>query len=105
MLRQLVGAQGEAGDEGPTAAAAALDGPEAARVDGGVHGAYRAIRGEHVGLEESRGGRAEALGEAAEATALNEARDPHRGAPAPLHITARPGGDGVVQIDPHGARL
>src|SRR3981081_3021994 len=96
MLRQLVGAQGEAGDEAPTAAAAALDGPEQIRVGAGVHGAYRAIRGDHRGLEQSRGGRAEALGEAAEATALNEARDPHRGAPPPPHLTARPGGGRAV---------
>src|ERR1700732_1640398 len=72
MLRQLVGAQGEAGDDAPTAAAAALDGPEEIRGGAGVQGGHPPVGGDHLGLEQSRGSRSEALGAAAEGAALNE---------------------------------
>src|SRR5437660_10815143 len=96
-------AQRETRDDAPAAAAAALDGPEEIRIRAGVDDEGAAVRRDDLGLEQSRGGRAEALGETAEAAAMDETRDADRGAAAALHVTARLVGDGLIQVDPHGA--
>src|SRR5205823_2554889 len=104
-LRQRVGAQRQEGHDAPAAAAAAIDGPEEIGIRAGVDDEGAAVRRDDLGLEQSRGGRAEALGQTAEAAALDETRDADRGAAAALHVTARLVGDGLIEVDPHGARF
>src|SRR5437868_8550664 len=97
-------AQRETRDDAPAATAAALDGPEEIRIRAGVDDEGAAVRRDDLGLEQSRGGRAETLGETAEAAAMDETRDADRDAAAALHVTARLVGDGLIEVDPHGAR-
>src|SRR5262249_45572063 len=102
-LRQSVRAQRDPGHHPPAAAATTLQRPVKLGLRAGVHGAHATIRGHYLRLEESRSGAAEALGETAEAAALHETGDAHRGATPTLHVAARAAADGIVQIDPHGA--
>ena len=55
-----------------------------------VDDADLAVGGDDLGLEQARAGRAEALGEAAEAAALHQAGDADGGAAAALDIALRP---------------
>src|SRR5207302_6351389 len=98
-------AQRETRDDAPAAAAAALDGPEEIRIRAGVDDEGAAVRRDDLGLEQSRGGRAETLGETAEAAAMDETRDADRGAAAALHVTARLVGDGLIRSEEHTSEL
>ena len=101
-LGQLARPEREPRDDAEAAAAAALQGPEQVRVGAGVGDAHRAVGRHHLGLDQAGGGHAVALGEGAEAAALDQAGHAHRGAAAALHVAAGLG-DRVVGVQPHHA--
>src|SRR5215469_14708105 len=98
-----MGAQREPCDHAPAASTAALQRPVEIRVGAGVGDPYLPIRGDDLGLEETRRGRAESLREAAEAAALHESGDPDVPAAVAVHVAARLGHESVVQNNPHVA--
>ncbi len=71
-------------------------------VGAGVGDAHRAVGRHHLGLDQAGGRQAVALGEGAEAAALDQAGHAHRGAAAALHVAAGLG-DRVVGVQPHHA--
>src|ERR1700679_2019325 len=98
-------AQREARHYAPASAASALERPEQIRVRAGFHNAPRAPRRADLALQKPGGRGAEAFGKAAKPAALNEARHADVGAAAALHVASRLAGDGVIEVDPHGAGL
>ncbi len=84
-------------------AAAALEGPEQFGILAGVDHPGHAVCGDHLGLDQGRGGKAVALGKGSEPAALDQARHADIGAAAALDVAAGLGGYGAVGIRPHGA--
>jgi hypothetical protein len=105
ILRQLVGAQSEFRDDAPTAAAAALDCPKEIGIGTVVHCPHDAVGGDDFGFQQPRRSGSEALRHAAEAAALDKPRDTNIRAASPLDVAAGFDRDGMIEIDPHGARF
>ena len=102
---QLARPEREARHHPERAPAAALEPPEELRVRARARDAHRAVGGDHLGLQQAGGGQAVALGEAAEASALDQARDADGEAAAALDVAARLRGHRVVGVPPHRAGL
>ena len=87
------------------AAAAALDRPEEVRVQAGVGELDVAVGGHHLGLDEIGGGRAEGLGQAAKAAAVDEAADPDGQAASTLHVAPGLAHHLLIDASPDRARF
>ena len=78
--------QRDAGDDAEAAPAAAFERPEEIGMRAGVRDPHRAVGGDDFGFEQTGGGQAVALGETAEAAALNQSRDADGRTPAALNV-------------------
>ena len=101
--RQLVRGERDSRDDAEAAAASALEPPEELGIRARVGDADLAVGGHDLGLEQARRGHAEVLREAAEAAALDQARDADRAAAAALDVAAAARRDGVVGLEPSRA--
>ena len=85
--RDRMADQGHAADDAERAAAATLEGPEQVGLLEPVHGAYAAVGGDDLDLEDARGTRAKALRVRPEAAAEGKAAaGADTGAPAALDV-------------------
>ena len=102
--RQGVGAQGQPRHHAEGAAAPALQRPEQVRLADGVDGPDHPVGGDDLRLQKAGRGEAVGLGEAAEASALDQPRHAHRGAAAALDVAAALGSHRLVDVSPDAAR-
>lgn len=100
---QIVRAQRESGHHSKAAASAALERPEQVRIGAGIDDPNLAVSRDDLGLEQAGGSHAISLGEAAEATALDQPGDADGQAAATLDIAARLRGDGIIDLVPRCA--
>ena len=99
-LGELMQTECQFTDRAETAASASLQRPEQLGVSAGIGDPNRAVCSNDFGFQETPGSGSIVLGETAKATALDQARQADRGAPAALNIFAALGCHRGVRLHP-----